>query len=91
MKYLTRKTDYGTKIKEIKEAENLSDPEMAGLLGISPGDLGDCEEGRLISLTIISHLTRSECGTKYAMWLMTNRILPETGQISPELARYGPG
>ncbi|ECK8241757.1 transcriptional regulator [Salmonella enterica subsp. enterica] len=82
--------DYGKKIREIKEAEQLTDREMAGLLGIDPGDLQDCEDGRLISLAIINRLTHSERCMKYALWLMTDRILPATGQVSPGIARYGP-
>ncbi|HBR1366631.1 TPA: transcriptional regulator [Klebsiella pneumoniae] len=83
--------NYGIKIKEIKEAEQLTDRDLAELLGIDLGDLQDCEDGRLISLTIISRLTHSDKCMKYALWIMTDNILPATGQISPAIARYGPG
>lgn len=82
--------NYGEKIREIKEVEQLTEREMAGLLGIDPGDLQDCEDGRMISLTIINQLTHSKRCLKYALWLMTDKILPASGQVSPAIARCGP-
>lgn len=78
------------KLKNIRKAENLSQMEFGHITGISIStvkkyEIGIIEPGGVTLMKITSH-SRFK---KYALWLMTGDIAPESGQIAPALAHYG--
>ncbi|MGF1838204.1 helix-turn-helix domain-containing protein [Vibrio atlanticus] len=79
--------ELGKKIKAIRIAEQLTQGEMAQLIDISIGTLRNCEQSRkeLKSENLIK-ITEHERFKKYAYWLVTNEVLPESGQISPDFS-----
>lgn len=79
--------DLGKKIKAIRLAEGLGREEMAQLIDIPRGTLRNYEQGvrepKGESLTKITNHERFE---KYTLWLMNNKTLPESGQVSPDFS-----
>ncbi|MFS1582941.1 MAG: helix-turn-helix domain-containing protein [Candidatus Arsenophonus phytopathogenicus] len=78
------------KLKNIRKAENLSQMEFCNLTGISIStvkkyEIGIIEPGGVTLMKITSH-SRFK---KYALWLMTGDVAPESGQIEPALTHSG--
>ncbi len=79
--------EFGKKIKAIRIAERLERQEMAQLVEISRGTLRDCEQGvSKPSAETLRKITNHERFKKYAFWLMTDEVLPESGQIAPDFS-----
>lgn len=79
--------NFGKKIKAIRIAEGLSRQEMVQLTDISRGTLRDCEQGvSNPSAETLSKITNHERFEKYTFWLMNNKTLPESGQVSPDFS-----
>ena len=79
--------EIGKKIKAMRIAENLSQPQMAQLIDISIGTLRNCEQDRTeLKTESLMKFTKHERFKKYAYWLMTDETLPESGQISPDFS-----
>ncbi|MCG9628586.1 helix-turn-helix domain-containing protein [Vibrio mediterranei] len=75
----------GKKIKAIRIAEGLSQPKMAQLIDMPIGTLRNCEQDRTeLKIETLMKITKHERFKKYAFWLTTNEVLPESGQISPD-------
>lgn len=75
------------KIKAIRVAEKLSQEEMAQLIDISVGAQRNYEQDRRDPKgDILMRITKHERFKKYAYWLMTDEVLPESGQISPDFS-----
>ncbi len=77
----------GKKIKAIRIAEGLSQSQMAQLVEIKVDSLRDWEQERRIPrsdylITITSH----ERFKKYAFWLTTGEVLPESGHVAPDFS-----
>ncbi|MFZ3515067.1 transcriptional regulator [Vibrio harveyi] len=77
----------GKKIKAIRVAEGLSQPQMSQLVDIPVGSLRDWEQERGVPrFDYLTEITKHERFEKYAFWLMTDKTLPESGQIAPDFS-----
>lgn len=79
------------KIKLMRESERIiSRPEAAEMLGIPPNALWRYETGEAIPKgDVIMKILNHPRFEKYALWFVTGKIAPESGQIAPALAHYG--
>ncbi|MEZ9431703.1 helix-turn-helix domain-containing protein, partial [Vibrio splendidus] len=74
--------ELGKKIKAIRIAERLSQEEMSQLIDISVGAQRNYEqERREPKGDFLMKITKHERFKKYTYWLMTDEVLPESGQI----------
>ncbi len=77
----------GKKIKAVRIAEGLSQPQMAHLIDMPIGTLRNTEQDRTeIKIETLTKITSHELFKKYAFWLTTNETLPESGQIAPDFS-----
>lgn len=83
----------GEKIKIMRESERIiSRPEAAEMIGITGHALWRYETEEAIPKTdVIMKILNHPRFEKYALWFMTGKIAPESGQIAPALAHYGHG
>ncbi|MFM3381435.1 helix-turn-helix domain-containing protein [Klebsiella pneumoniae subsp. ozaenae] len=81
----------GEKLKLIRESERLtSRPEVARMLGINHDALWRYEEGKTVpNADVITGILNHPRFEKYALWFITGKIAPESGQIAPALAHFG--
>lgn len=83
-------SSYGEKLKEIRNAEGLTQPALSELTGVSLGAIRNYETGqRDVGLSVLDKIIKHERFRKYTLWLMTDQIAPESGQISPALSPDG--
>ena len=79
------------KLKIMRESERLTSlPDAAKMLGLNRDALWRYEAGKTVpntevNMSILNH-PRFE---KYALWFITGKIAPESGQIAPALAHFG--
>lgn len=79
--------ELGKKIKAIRIAEQLSQDDMAKMIDISIGAQRNYEqERREPKGDFLTKITKHERFEKYAYWLMTDKTLPESGQIAPDFS-----
>ncbi|EGU42960.1 hypothetical protein VII00023_02879 [Vibrio ichthyoenteri ATCC 700023] len=79
--------ELGKKIKAIRIAEGLSQPEMAQLVDIPVGTLRNHEQERKgLKAENLTKITSNKRFQKYTFWLMTGETLPKSGQISPDFS-----
>lgn len=80
----------GMKLKLMRESERLtSRPEVARMLGIGNDALWRYEEDKTVPNTeIITKLLNLEPFEKYALWFITGKTAPESGQVAPALAYH---
>ncbi|NDL64808.1 helix-turn-helix domain-containing protein [Acerihabitans arboris] len=78
------------KLKAIRAAEGLSQSQFCKIMGIPISTLKKLEGGHnepgWITLTTLTQHHQFE---KYTLWLMTDKIAPEAGQIAPAVAHSG--
>lgn len=74
------------RLRVVLDIEQVCGDELVGLMGAEHPGLNGSEP---IPMDITMRLLRHQRLQKYAMYLMTGRIAPITGQISPDLAHYG--
>ena len=81
----------GAKLKLMRESERLtSRPEVARMLGIGNDALWRYEENKTVPSTeVITNILNHPRSEKYALWFITGKIAPESGQIAPVLAHFG--
>ncbi|HBY8507363.1 MULTISPECIES: helix-turn-helix domain-containing protein [Klebsiella] len=81
----------GAKLKLMRESERLtSRPEVARMLGIGNDALWRYEENKTVPSTeVITNILNHPRFEKYALWFITGKIAPESGQIAPVLAHFG--
>ncbi len=80
----------GKKLKEIRNAEGLTQQQFADLTGISLSTIKNYETGQYdVGLKVIDAVLALELFEKYMMWIMTGKSKPEIGQISPALSPAG--
>ncbi|APS34644.1 MULTISPECIES: helix-turn-helix domain-containing protein [Serratia] len=81
----------GVKLKLMRESERLtSRPEVAKMLGIGNDALWRYEEDKTVPNTeVITNILNHPRFEKYALWFITGKIAPESGQIAPALAHFG--
>lgn len=81
---------YGKKLKEIRKAEGLTQPEFSALTGVSLGAIRNYETGqRDVGLSVIDKIVKHPRFGKYTMWLMRGEANPEAGQIEPAFSLSG--
>ncbi|WP_250655040.1 helix-turn-helix domain-containing protein [Alkalimarinus coralli] len=74
------------KIKIIRKAEELTQKEFSEEAGLSISAIKKYETGRRTPNGIeLEKITKSDRFKKYTLWLMTDEVAPEAGQISPEI------
>lgn len=77
----------GKKIKAVRIAEGLSQPQMAQLIDMPIGTLRNCEQDRTeLKIETLMKVTKHERFKKYAYWLTTDEVIPESGQIAPDFS-----
>ncbi|AEJ57913.1 transcriptional regulator, XRE family [Escherichia coli UMNF18] len=60
------------------------------MLGLNRDALWRYESGKTIpNAEVIEQILNNPRFEKYALWFMTGKIAPESGQIAPALAHYG--
>lgn len=76
----------GEKIRALREAEGMGRQEFSDLTGIPKNTLIRLEQGKnapsgkvLMQITSAFH--------KYTLWLMTDQVSEEVGQISPQIEK----
>lgn len=81
----------GAKLREIREAEGLSRVELSLLTDIPVPTMKRYETGRIakIGSDTLLKFTNHHQFKKYTLWLMSDQIAPESGQISPALSPDG--
>ncbi len=77
----------GKKIKAIRIAEGLEREGMSQLVDIPRTTIRNYEQGvREPKGENLEKITKHERFKKYAFWLMTDEVLPESGQIAPDFS-----
>lgn len=79
------------KLKVMRESERITSlPEAAKMLGLNRDALWRYESGKTVpNAEVIMSILKHPRFEKYALWFMTDKIAPESGQIAPALAHYG--
>lgn len=74
----------GQKIRLIRETMGLSRPKFAELLGVPPTTLKNYELGyREVGGAFLVTLAHQDLLYKYTLWLLSDQVAPEIGQVSP--------
>lgn len=75
------------KLKLIRESERLTSlPETAQMLGLNRDALWRYENGKTIpNADVITSIISHPRFEKYALWFITGKTAPESGQIAPVL------
>ncbi|HCM7772492.1 MULTISPECIES: helix-turn-helix domain-containing protein [Klebsiella] len=79
------------KLKVMRESERLTSlPDAAKMLGLNRDALWRYEAGKTIPNTeVIMGILNHPRFEKYALWFITGKTAPESGQIAPALAYFG--
>lgn len=81
---------YAKKLKEIREAEGLSQVQLSAEIDVPVGSIRNYETGyRDVGLSIVSKFTSHPRFEKYTLWLMTDKTNEAAGQVSPPLSPNG--
>lgn len=78
------------KIQVIRKTETLTQEQMCDVTGLKLGTLRGVERKnseQKPSSDFLMAITTSETFKKYTLWLMTDDVCPECGQVSPEIAQ----
>lgn len=82
--------DISQKIKAVRQAEGYSQSQLSDLVDISISTLKKIEAGyQEPSVSTLSKITKHPKFDKYALWMISDKTLPEAGQIAPALAHCG--
>lgn len=81
------KISIGERLLLMRESERLSSrPEVAEMLGIPTNALWRYETGKTMpDVDIVTKILNHPKFEKYALWFITGKIAPESGQIAPAL------
>ncbi|WP_339056640.1 helix-turn-helix transcriptional regulator [Candidatus Regiella endosymbiont of Tuberolachnus salignus] len=83
---MTKSSDYARKLKLMRKSEGLTQKEFSKITGIPLGTLKNYETNQFeAGLKVIELVIQHQLFTKYTLWLMTDMIAPESGQIAPAL------
>lgn len=76
----------GERIRLIREAEQLSQPNFADEIGMKLKTLRNYEQGiRSVGEDELIKITTHPRFEKYSLWLVTGKVAPKAGQISPDI------
>ena len=79
------------KLRAIRKAEGLTQKKFCELSGLALSSLKIYEGGhKEPGLQIVKQVVNTPLFKKYTLWIMTDEIAPESGQISPVVAHSGP-
>ncbi len=75
------------RIREVRVAEGFTQPDFCAETGLKLDTLRKYEQGRTqgIGSAELEKITTHPRFEKYALWLVTGKVAPEAGQISPEI------
>ncbi|MBK5413716.1 helix-turn-helix domain-containing protein [Pseudomonas sp. TH31] len=77
--------DFAAKFKLIRKAERLTQKEFCAALGFSESTFRKYEAGFIeVGAPALLKIANHPRFKKYALWLVTGDVAPESGQISPE-------
>ncbi|NMY03725.1 helix-turn-helix domain-containing protein [Pseudomonas sp. WS 5059] len=77
--------DFAAKFKLIRKAERLTQKEFCEVLGFSESTFRKYEAGFIeVGAPALLKIANHPRFKKYALWLVTDDVAPESGQISPE-------
>lgn len=77
--------DFAAKFKLIRKAERLTQKEFCEVLGFSESTFRKYEAGFIeVGAPALLKVANHPRFKKYALWLVTDDVAPESGQISPE-------
>lgn len=81
--------ELGQKLKEVRLTERLTQTEMCEATGIKLGTWKGYEYGtrKEVSSVELLKVTMHPRFKKYALWLVTDEVAPECGQISPVIGQ----
>ena len=81
----------GKKLREIREAEGLTREELSEITGVPVPTMKRYETGRIayVGSDTLTKYTQHPRFSKYSLWLMSDLVAPESGQISPALSPDG--
>lgn len=83
---MTNKSSIAEKIRKIREAEGINRQELSEMLDIPYGSLNNYETKHIqVTENVFTKITNHPTLKKYTLWLMTDSIAEEYGQISPSL------
>ncbi|MBY6034988.1 transcriptional regulator [Marinobacter daepoensis] len=79
-------SELATKLRLIREAETSGRAEFSARIGIAKKTLEGIEQtGRVPRGDLLEKVCQE--WPKYTLWLMTGEIIPDAGQISPEIEK----
>lgn len=81
------KISIGERLLLMRESERLSSrPEVAEMLGIPTNALWRYETGKTMpDVDVVTKILNHPKFEKYALWFITGKTAPESGQIAPAL------
>lgn len=81
--------ELGSKLKEVRLTERLTQSEICEIAGIKLETWKSYEYGRSksVSSSELLKITMHPRFKKYALWLVTDDVAPEIGQISPMIGQ----
>ncbi|EGG3070131.1 helix-turn-helix transcriptional regulator [Salmonella enterica] len=86
----TSSIDYSKKLRQIREAEGLTQKQFAELTGLAVSTVRSYEGvGQTARAAIVEKVIQVDRFEKYMFWLMKNKTLPSAGQIAPALSLDG--
>lgn len=78
------------KIKDIRCAEDISEVGICKVTGLSLSEIKSLEcNNTICNIKNMIKITNNKMFSKYTLWLMTGKIAPEAGQISPAISHTG--
>ncbi|EAU6105656.1 helix-turn-helix transcriptional regulator [Salmonella enterica] len=82
--------DYSKKLRQIREAEGLTQKQFAELTGLAVSTVRSYEGvGQTARAAIVEKVIQVDRFEKYMFWLMKDKTLPSAGQIAPALSLDG--
>lgn len=79
--------DYSKKLRQIREAEGLTQKQFAELTGLAVSTVRSYEGvGQTARAAIVEKVIQVDRFEKYMFWLMKDKTLPSAGQIAPALS-----
>ena len=78
-------TETAQKLRQIRQAERLTQREFAEITGLGLGSVKNYESGHgTAGLKLLEAVLRHERFRKYTLWMILDETAPEAGQIAPE-------